>query len=772
MRLSIRFLLILLPVLTFTTAGIFLFDESIAFAQAAESDDRKAEADRLLQQGTQQYRVSQFREALQSWKAALQIYRQIGDRQGEGAALGNLGNAYADLGQYQRAIELYEQVLVIVREIGDRQGEGAALNNLGIAYADLGQYQRAIQLYEQRLIIAREIGDRQGEGAALNNLGIAYRNLGQYQRAIESYQQALGIAQEIGDRAAGGITLNNIGRLLNLQNQPELAIVFLKQSVNVRESIRGDIRGLDRALQQSYTDTVAGTYRLLADLLLQENRVLEAQRVLDLLKVQELDDYLQNVQRSTQTAAGVDYWRPEQRILELYAQVIREATELAQLDEKKKQGNLTAEEDRRYQELLARRTEIRTSFNQFIGLSDVQAAIAQLRDTTSGQNIEVAQLQSLQTNLRNLNQNAVLLYPLILDDRLELVLVTPDAPPVRKPVEISAANLNRLIVQMGQALKDPTSNIQPIAQQLYQVLIQPIEAELAAANAKTIIYAPDGALRYIPLPALHDGNQWLAERFAVTHITAASLTNFSMQPSYRADQLRILAGACSECEFDFTVAGQPFNFRDLPFARTEVENIAAEIPGTETLIDQNFSPDRLLQTVRQFPIVHLATHAAFVQGEQSDESFIVFGNNSKLRLADILPQWELTETDLVVLSACETAIGEAQPGSGIEILGFGYQMQLAGAKAAIASLWQVNDGGTQVLMNAFYTALESGKTKAQALQLAQQTLISGNLTVAEQTGRNATIGARDIRTGLPPEVSSRLSHPYYWAPFILIGNGL
>ena len=106
--------------------------------------ETQTEADRLLQQGIEQFKTSQFRAALQSWEEVLAIYRQLGDRKGESNALGNLGAAYFSLGQYQQAIDYHEQSLAIDREIGDRQGEATSLGNLGLAYFSLGQYQQAI----------------------------------------------------------------------------------------------------------------------------------------------------------------------------------------------------------------------------------------------------------------------------------------------------------------------------------------------------------------------------------------------------------------------------------------------------------------------------------------------------------------------------------------------------------------------------------------------------------------------------------------------------
>jgi tetratricopeptide (TPR) repeat protein len=154
----------------------------LSLVENPQQFSQKTEAARLLQQGLQQAQNSQFQEAVQSWEAALKIYREIGVRQGEAESLGNLGNAYNNLGQYQKAIEYHQQALAIFKEIGAaegtrsaRDGEAASLGNLGNAYNYLGEYQKAIEYHQQSLAIFKEIGDRQGEAASLGNLGNAYR---------------------------------------------------------------------------------------------------------------------------------------------------------------------------------------------------------------------------------------------------------------------------------------------------------------------------------------------------------------------------------------------------------------------------------------------------------------------------------------------------------------------------------------------------------------------------------------------------------------------
>ncbi|MFB2983509.1 tetratricopeptide repeat protein [Microseira sp. BLCC-F43] len=209
---------------------------------AQTTAQRKAQADRLLEQGIQQYETSQFRAALQSLQQALAIYLEIKDRQGEGNALRILGLAYDSLGDYQKAIEYQQQSLAIARQISDRQAEGLSLGNLGLAYNSLGDYQKAIEYHQQSLAITREIGHRQAEGRSLGNLGNAYDSLGDYQKAIEYYQQSLAITREIGDRLWEGNALGNLGNAYRSLGDYQKAIEYQQQSLAITQEI-GDRLG-------------------------------------------------------------------------------------------------------------------------------------------------------------------------------------------------------------------------------------------------------------------------------------------------------------------------------------------------------------------------------------------------------------------------------------------------------------------------------------------------------------------------------------------------
>jgi CHAT domain-containing protein/Tfp pilus assembly protein PilF len=727
--------------------------------------------------------LGQYELALKSYQEALELAKlpvllvfdsrgQIGDIPGEVRVLNAIGNVHSKLKQYELALDFYQQALDVLKTVDNKTAkkslEAATFNNIGIVYLKQGKYESALDLLQQALTINQLLGHKRPQGVFLNNIGKIYSEQEKHELALDFYQQALVIAQEIDNKEDEGNVLKNIGYLLEKQNQPELAIIFFKESVNARESIRDNIKGLPQEQQQSYTETIAEDYRHLADLLLQQNRILEAQQVLDLLKIQELDDYLRNVRGNDQTAQGIETLPSEQQLLDKYNegqnQVIKIGKELAQLRQIP-QEKQTSQQQQRIAQLVAQQGQIKRSFIEFTQRPDVVALVQQLSQTTKDQNLSLGRLTNISDNLRNLNQNAVLLYPLILEDRLELILTTPDSPPIRRTVPVKRTELNQAIVNFRQALQHPVKDARKPAQQLYDWLIKPLENELAAAEAQTIIYAPDGQLRYIPLAALHDGQGWLVERFRVNNITADSLTDFNSKPQ---QELRILAGAFTEGSYKFSVGQRQFSFSGLPFAKREVETLAAQVPGTTKLLDNEFTKQATIPQLDNHSVVHFATHAALVRG-QPDESFILFGNGERVSMREVQTTWILNNVDLVVLSACETGLG-GQLGNGEEILGFGYVMQNAGARAAIASLWKVDDSGTQALISAFYQAMKGGNiTKAEALRQAQIALITGDYkALAQQSGEVQP----QMENNPSSQVSNKFSHPYYWAPFILIGNGL
>ncbi|GAB4370075.1 MAG: hypothetical protein Kow00121_10490 [Elainellaceae cyanobacterium] len=828
--------------------GIALFDIGVihdahaAYSEALESyqqaltisqtiENRDLEASILREIGETSINSKQFPQALEAFEQVLAIAKQINDRSLEGATLNRIAIIYSAVGQNEQALDLLQEALKIIREVGDRREESNILLNLAELYREIEQYDLALKFYQQAIVVAQStdnpqfleefilfgqqavlvqqqqttsqqalefyqqllaqtpdsVSTRHMKSIILDRIGMIYHELGQSEEGLAHLQQALAITQEVKDPFWEAWVFSNIGSVFADQNQPELAILFYKQFANRLETIRQSIQVFPSEWQESFTQRFADRYRRLADLLLQQDRIYEAQQVLDLLKVQELDNYLGGV-RGTDDRLTI--LRPEEEILKQYNALqqtaIQIGQELTQLRQRLFQGEtLTDAENRRIDQLETLQEAINQQFSTFIASAEIQALVAQLSPRAVQQNISLPDLAGLQDDLTTLN--AVLLYPLILDDRLELVITTPSSAPLRRTVNVSKADLNRLISDLRQALRDPNIDPTPLAQQLYQYLIEPIEPDLSQVaenlpdgQPPTIIYAPDAALRYIPLAALHDGNQWLVQRYRINNITAQSLTEFQSDP---VSSPRVLAGAFADEAISYRVSidGQEEEFRGLPFAGQEVENLASLLPNITEFIDRNFSWATIRRYMGASDIVHFATHAAFVPGDPQN-SFILFGNGDRAVLECITPptsesqscinNWSLSNIDLVVLSACETGLS-GQLTDGEEILGLGYQFQTRGARAVVASLWKVSDGGTQALMNAFYAALQQdGISKSEALRQAQIALITGDYTALENTSRGIVELRQRIEADVPPDISAHLDHPYYWAPFILIGNGL
>ena len=734
--------------------AIDFHEQSLAIKR--EIKDRLGEGTSLGNLGVVYQSLGNYPKAIDFHEQHLAIKREIKDLRGEGNALGNLGSAYHALGNYLKAIHSYEQSLATAREIKDRLGEGNALGNLGIAYLSLGNYPKAIEFHEQSLAIARKIKDRNGEGASLSNLGVAYLSLYNYSKAIEFHEQSLAIAREIKDRDGERISLHNLGLVLAKQ-ELELAIVFYKQSVNVAETIRRDNRKLDKTLQSSYTGTVAGTYRRLADLLLTQGRVLEGQQVLELLKIQELRDYTRDTRAGGDTQ-GSPLNPIEQPIPAAFNDKIAIGNQLTQCEQTKcpQRNQLIAQRDNANQQF----TSVVDRLKKLLK-SQEQNDPAQLQNdryTIAAQNVILA----------NPKIKTVLVYPLVLDDKLWLVWGSQAGKSGiifdSKAIPVTRKDLSAKVGKLQSLLNNPNSDFQEVtatSQELYQWLIAPIRDQLNENGVKQIVFSLDRATRYIPMAALYDGKQYLIENFAVSTILTAE-TDTKDKLSDRLEDNSVLGLGLTKA-----VSG----LSSLPSVKTELEGIiqtTGPYPGMK-LFDRDFTETSLRQNISDHRILHIATHGKFVSGNPED-SFLVMGDGQQLSISSIKSMTALANTHLVVLSACETGKGGVDK-EGIEVAGIGHYFLLGGAKSVMPSLWLVNDPTTSLLMREFYLNLSKGMSKAMALQQVQIDFLTGKFQAKDTTGKrlNSPLANPSDKTDRTV-ISNDFIHPYYWAPFILIGN--
>jgi CHAT domain-containing protein/Tfp pilus assembly protein PilF len=705
--------------------------------------DRRGEAMTLNNMGGVYFDLGEKRKALEFFSRALPLNRAIGERFNEAGNLNNIGQSYADLGNRHKALDYYNQALPLWRALGYRTGEAWTLQNAGEAYSDLGDKRKALDYYNQALPLNRAAGDRATEAVILNNMGEAYSALGEKRKALTHYTQALPLARAVSSPSSQGLVLANLMRYWQADDHPGLAIFFGKQAVNLYQDLRRNIQGLDPKLQRSYLATVSKTYRSLADLLIAQGRLAEAEQILTLLKEQEYFDYVRRDAAEASSFDGHANLNPEEaewdrRYREIADELAALGNERVDLLAKKAR---TPEETLHLEQVEKDFAADNTAFdNFFAGLA--QRFGNKLAGTLRGE--QLPETQGILEDLRELPAGTVAIYTLVGEDKFRAILRTPDT---QKAYEypIKAADLNRRVLAFRQAVKDPHLDPRPLAQDLYKIIVGPMAEDLRQAQAQTLMWSLDGVLRYLPLAALYDGKRYLIERYRVSVITLAGNARLTDKPD------RVWKGA------GFGVTKAYEGLPPLPLVSAELSGIIATKPGDagvlagEIKLNGAFTQQALRDTLRKgYAVVHIASHFKFQAGNEM-QSYLLLGDGGHLSLAELKASANLfAGVRLLTLSACNTGMGD-----GTEVEGFGALAQRQGAQAVIASLWPVADSSTKVLMQKFYRIREAspGKTKLEALREAQLALLGTSVK-------------------RPAGAESPYAHPYYWASFFLMGNWL
>jgi CHAT domain-containing protein len=327
--------------------------------------------------------------------------------------------------------------------------------------------------------------------------------------------------------------------------------------------------------------------------------------------------------------------------------------------------------------------------------------------------------------------NTAVVYSVILDDQTEMILRSPDGSMAHFPVPMGRQEIQAEIDQLRYFLElRPTEEYLPQAQKVYNLLIRPMEADLAVAKPSTLIFINDGVLRKVPMAALHDGKEFLVQKYPIAITPSLSLTNAKPLDHSNLEALSL----------GLTVERAPF--AALTNVKAEVRAVNEILGGTE-LLDKAFTLSNLRSQLQKksYPIVHMATHGKF--GVDAETTFLV-GYDQRISIEQIdnllRSRGGKQPVELLTLSACQTAAGDNRSALGIA----GVAVR-AGVESALATLWYINDEATVPLIKEFYRQLRQPNiTKAQALRNAQMKMIS----------------------------QINYNHPAVWSPFILIGNWL
>ncbi len=778
------------------------YQQVLALADKLKTPDTKAIALRAI--GNIYNYQGQYTQAIDSLQKSLTIGQEIGNPTGIIMTEVSLSKIYVKLGQSVKALELGQKALARSQAIGAGSLEIEALQNIAEIYADQDDFNSAqasfqkaldlankseaieskalilfgmaninlqqnqpkqsLNLFQQALTLQRKIGVKRAAAQTLNRIGQAQIQLNNPE-ANDSLQSAIVLAQSIGDIPTQAKALANLADLATQQDKIPLAIVLYKQSVIQYEVIRKGLAPLPKDQQESYTKTVSQTYRNLADLLIQQNRLLEAQQILGLLKLQEIKDYSPTTRNALQESE-VKLNESEQKIATQYGSLIAFRQKLDQC-----QGKINNAD---CEKLDRDRDQQSKALNEFLASLKTQVIDRCQKDQAETCLTPSNQFTSTATKLIAAQPGSLIVMPVVLDNKIWILTISEGGVITRYESNVDRLTLGRKVLELRQKLETPNSDIkelQTISKQLYDWLIKPIEPTIKAAKKPPkLIFALDRVTRYLPMGVLYDGQQYLTQRYPISTILSIETTNRDKSTIGNPNTTNVLALGLSKAVSEF---------RALPSVNPELASIVQTTgiyPG-QVLLDRDFTRSNLSNNLKNRNILHIATHGKF-DPTQPKGSYLVLGNGDKLPIADI-STLDYSQLDLVVLSACQTALGNPDQ-DGTEIPGISSHFLNNGAASVMASLWSVDDSSTALMMQSFYRNLSQNKPKNQALQQAQLDLLK--LDTAE-----ATKGAIDSLprftfdkpttplavpgTGITQiKRAPGYSHPYYWAPFILIGN--
>jgi CHAT domain-containing protein len=724
------------------------YNQSLPLIRAAK--DKHGEVILLVNIGAIYSSLGKPQSAIDNFLLALPIIRELNNPQREAVILNNIGTGHDDLGEFQKAIDYYNQSLALRRKTGDRVGEAVSLSNIGRAYFSLNDNQKALEFFNQALPIQRELKVRRSEANTLNNIGRIYVAQRDYQKAFEYYSQSLPIRREVGDIFGESTTLHNLAFVERERGNLNEARLLIENAIQIVESVRATLASQE--LRASYFASSQDMYKFQIDVLMNLHAK-QTDKGFDALALQ-----------ASENARA-------RSLLDILAEVradIRQGVDSALLERERalqKQLNAKDEERRRARnaqqaQVLDKEIQRLTSVYQ-----DLQAEIklkspryAALTQPKPVGLKEIQQMLDADTLLLEYSLGSESSYLWIVSNSSIKTFVLPK----RQDIETKAREFYESV-----KTENTSAKTQKASADLSKMIIEPVTAEL---GNKRLLIVPDGILQYVPFAALSNpqsairnpqSNEPLIISNEIVYLPSASTLAalrdeangrkpapktiaVLADPVFDANDPRIKPGVTNQNtkqEPNNTAANSPLDkarrsagFNNglprLPGTRREATTILSFVSESERKSAMDFQANRATVTsveLSQYRIIHFATHG-FIDSQHPELSGIVFSlvdekgkpQDGFLRLHEIfnlkLP------ADLIVLSACHTALGKDVRGEGL--IGLTRGFMYAGALRVTASLWGVDDSATSELMKLFYQNMlgEKKLRPAAALREAQITM--------------------------------------------------
>ena len=746
--------------------------KSIELLTSLPQDNPSLLAGMLNIQGSLLLSEGKSEDALVVWQRAVKIYEKAEDKNGLTRSLLNQTQAYTQLGMHNRALNTLEEVNQTLQQQPDSALKVVSLLQKGDTLRQTGNLKDSKKTLQQSLAIAEKLNSDTHIDKILLALGNTSHFEQKSEEALKYYQQAIEKSKSPAIKLQAQLNQLRLlidtqklskARALATQIEPQLesippsrtsvyALVNYVQSIenlsgkkifNDREAVNNIAAKIAKAAQQAETlgDDRAQSYALgyLGHIYEQTQQLKSAKKLTQKALILA----------QTSNAPDVAY-RWQWQLGRLFKKQNNFVEAISAYD------GAVATLDSIRNELVASNLDIQFSFRESVEpvyrefvsllLTPVRGETSQEKLIKARQVIESLQLAELDnffnepclkanpTQVDQIDTQAAVIYPIILENRLETIVSLPNQPLRHYTTAISQNELEKKVQKMRRAIRRKFLKKQhfAICQEIYNLLVKPLEADLAALEIKTLTFVLDSSLKNVPVAALHDGNLYLIEKYNLALAPGMQL----LDPKPLASQkMQVLIGALSEGRQGFV---------PLPGVTTEINKINTEI-SSQLLYNQNFTSKALQKQISKtpFPVVHLATHGEF--SSKAENTFVLTWDNrlNVKELGNILQSRQQSTSnpiELLVLSACKTASGDKRAPLGLA----GVAVR-SGARSTIASLWAVDDESTSQMMVNFYEQLTQPEvTKAEALRRAQ-------IKILQQ---------------------SKFQHPYYWSAFVLVGNWL
>lgn len=677
--------------------------EALKTAQADK--DMVAEASIMANIGVTYLSLDNKRKALDYFEKASAIFEKVGDRESGSTTLNLLGVAHENLGEKQKALEFYNQALELGRLIRSPGAEASALGHMGLVYASLGENAKALDYYNQALKLIVQTKSSENEAPLLHNIGVLYTGSKQYPKALDYYERALSIQRARRDRRGEASTLTGMGATYQQQNNEEKALDYFQKAIDIEEKIRSEARLEEFKIKLAEQSLNVYVTALLINVRL--GRFEKAFELSEQARARAFLDQMGNARVDVRKRADENLIKKEQAL----------RLELASLERQLSKDRVKSRSSSRPEAAEALEKQLvlkRVEYEDL--LTELKLKTPEYASILSIEALKVPAIQAL------LDKDTTLIsYFVTLNNTVAFVITHDSFHTVLLP--ITGDNINTQLVRFrGFAdLNDPYP--QPL-KELYRMLISPLEGHIKTRRVGIISH---NILHYLPFSALLKGERYFGDDHQVFYLPSASVLRFAQQHRSSAGA-KLLAFAQGQAE------GLTF----LPLA-TKAAHDVAKLYGTVALTDAAATETSFRERVPGSDIVFVAAHGKLNTVTPLFSQIVLARDEKNDGLLEVHEIYglDLRSVSLLVLSACQTELGDRSKGD--DIVGLNRAFMYAGTRAVVTTLWSVREKQSGELMVSFFKNLSQGSSKTEALQKAQR------------------------------EIRSKYPHPYYWAGFMLTG---